>query len=116
MAKETVIPMLAAVFAHGTKGQDKKRAKKSKGEKSVTEPHQQHGELSSDAVPQLTEHQVVKQHAKHEMRRATEDWVSGRITTKEHNAVHARAKHVMHGKRPHEFKGKTGERSFKGLR
>jgi len=54
--------------------------------------------------------QLVKEHAKHAARRATEDWVEGRISTKEHNAVHARAKHVMSGKQVREFKGKTGER------
>lgn len=114
MAK--IMPMLAAVFPSGAVAnkQDKKRQKKSKGEKSVTEPGQQHGELSSDKAP--TAGQMVKDHAKHEMRRATEDWVSGRITTDEHRAVHERAKHIISGKRPVEFKGKTGERKIKGLR
>jgi hypothetical protein len=108
------------VFATGkvANKQDKKRNKKSKGEKSVTEPKQQHGEASSDTAPVTprTEKQMTKDHAKHEMRRATESWVSGHISTKEHSAVHDRAKHIVSGKRVHEFKGKTGERSFKGLR
>ena len=53
---------------------------------------------------------MAKEHAKHAMRRATEDWIEGRKSTKEHNAVHARAKHVLSGKPVREFKGKTGEK------
>jgi hypothetical protein len=53
---------------------------------------------------------MMKDHAKSAMRRATQDWVDGRITTKEHNAVHERGKHVLSGKHPAKFKGKTGER------
>lgn len=59
--------------------------------------------------------QVTREHAKHAMRRATEDWVDGRITTKEHKAVHERGKHVLAGKPPHAFKGPSGERKMKGL-
>jgi hypothetical protein len=108
--------MLAAVFPSGkvAKAQDKKRAKKSKGEKSVTEPGQQHGELSSDTPP--TPGQLIKASAKSSMRNATESWVSGHISTKEHNALHARAKHVLSGKKVREFKGTSGERSFKKIR
>jgi hypothetical protein len=43
-------------------------------------------------------------HAKGSMRRATMDWVDGRIDSKQHKAVHERARHVMSGKNPHEFK------------
>jgi hypothetical protein len=53
---------------------------------------------------------MMKDHAKRAMRRATEDWVDGRMSTKEHNAVHDRAKHVLSGKHPAKFKGKSGER------
>lgn len=63
-----------------------------------------------------TDKQMVKEHAKHAMRRATEDWVDGRITTAEHNAVHARGHHVLSGKHPRAFNGKSGERKIKGLR
>jgi hypothetical protein len=114
----SIAPMLGAIVTTPKRGEDKKRRGKSKGEKSVTQPKQQHGELLNELEPAtpITEKQRVKEHAKHEMRRATEDWVSGRITTKEHKSVHERAKHVMSGKRVHEFKGKTGERAFKGLR
>ncbi len=65
-----------------------------------------------------TDKHMMKENAKHTMRRATEDWVDGRITTKEHKAMHDRAKHVISGKEPREFKGPSGERSFKkmGLR
>jgi hypothetical protein len=114
-----VAPMLGAIFgvSKTPKGQDKKRAKKSKGEKSVTEPAQQHGELASYMAPKpLSDHQQVKMNAKHTLKRATDDWVEGRISTKEHKAVHERAKHVLSGKQPREFKGMSGERSFKKLR
>lgn len=59
--------------------------------------------------------QMTREHAKHAMRRATEEWIDGRITTKEHNAVHERGKHVLEGKHPRHFKGKTGERKIRGL-
>lgn len=119
MAKSTMGPLIGALFTSVTpKGQDKKRAKKSKGEKSVTEPMQQHGELASASVPtmppkQPSDKQQIKSEAKHQMKRATEDWVAGRMTTGEHKAIHARAQHVLHGKNPHEFKGKSGERKGK---
>lgn len=61
-----------------------------------------------------TDAQIARDHAKHSMRRATEDWVDGRITTEEHSAVHKRGQHILAGKKPHEFKGKSGERKHKG--
>lgn len=108
-----IAPMLGAILgiSKTPKGQDKKRAKKSRGEKSVTEPGQQHGELASNKEP--TDRQIVRQNAKGEIRRATDSWVSGHMTTKEHAAVHARAKHVLAGKHPNEFKGPSGERKMK---
>jgi hypothetical protein len=118
--KEVVVadiaPMLGAILgiSRTPKGQDKKRAKKSRGEKSVTEPEQQHGELASYKAP--TDAKMVREHAKSALRHATESWVSGHITTKEHKAVHDRAKHVLSGKRPTEFRGPSGERSFKKMR
>ncbi|MGH6878562.1 MAG: hypothetical protein ACREHV_14465 [Rhizomicrobium sp.] len=54
--------------------------------------------------------QMVKDHARSAKRNATHDWVAGRITTKEHNAVHSRADHVLSGKNPRGFKGVSGER------
>lgn len=114
-----IAPMLGAILgiSHTPKGQDKKRAKKSKGEKSVTEPAQQHGELASHQAPKLIpDKKLIKENAKHTLRRATDDWVEGRITTKEHKAVHDRTKHVLSGKHPHEFRGMSGERSFKKMR
>lgn len=59
--------------------------------------------------------QLVREHAKSTARRATQDWIDGRISTKEHSAVHERAKHVLAGKQPREFKGPNGERKMKGL-
>jgi hypothetical protein len=114
-----IAPMLGAILgiSKTPKGQDKKRAKKSKGEKSVTEPMQQHGELASYQAPKpMPEKKIMKENAKHTLRRATDDWVEGRITTKEHKAVHERTKHVLSGKHPHEFRGTSGERSFKKMR
>ena len=115
-----IAPMLGAILgiSRTPKGQDKKRAKKSKGEKSVTEPEQQHGELASAKAPVavIGEKKMMKENAKHTLRRATDDWVEGRITTKEHKAVHERAKHVLSGKHPREFKGMSGERSFRKMK
>lgn len=119
-----IAPMLGAILgiSKTPKGQDKKRAKKptakktTGGEKSVTEPAQQHGELASYQAPKpVSEHKMMKENAKHTLRRATDDWVEGRITTKEHRAVHERAKHVLSGKQPREFSGTSGERSFKKM-
>lgn len=51
--------------------------------------------------------QMVKDHARMQKRHATQDWVAGRMTTKAHNAVHARADHVLSGKHPRAFRGRT---------
>jgi hypothetical protein len=66
-------------------------------------------------MKKMTDKQLSREHAKHAMRRATEDWVEGRMSTKEHSAVHARAKHLLSGKHPSEFKGRTGERKIRGM-
>jgi hypothetical protein len=127
--------MLGAIFgiSKTPKGQDKKRAAKpsakvskktgtatfktTKGEGSVTEPMQQHGELASYQAPKpIPDKKLIKESAKHTMRNATEDWIAGRITTKEHKAMHERAKHVLSNKSPHEFKGMSGERSMRKLK
>jgi hypothetical protein len=111
--------MLGAILgiSKTPKGQDKKRAKKSKGEKSVTEPEQQHGELASaKAPPAPTDKKLMRESAKHTIRSSTDSWVSGHISTKEHKAVVDRAKHVLAGKKPHEFKGPSGERSFRKMK
>ena len=131
-----IAPMLGSILgiSKTPKGQDKKRAAKphgarvpgkkgkgdnnvTRGEKSVTEPAQQHGELASYKAPEpLSDKKLIRENAKHTLRRATDDWVEGRISTKEHKAVHERTKHVLSGKKPHEFRGVSGERSFKKLR
>lgn len=83
-----------------------------KGEKSVPEAAQQHGELASARDPKpMTDRALEKEHARGEKRRATADWVSGHISTKQHSAVHKRANHVLIGKSPREFKGTTGEKA-----
>lgn len=126
-----IAPMLGAILgiSRTPKGQDKKRAVKPKtrkgrgdhkvtgGERSVTEPAQQHGELASYQAPKpISDRKLMKEHAKSTLRQATDSWVSGHMTTKEHAAVHARAKHVLSGKNPHEFRGPSGERKMRGVR
>jgi hypothetical protein len=93
--------MLGAIVTSPPKAQGKKRAGKSRGEKSVTQPGQQHGELLNFRAP--TEHQIIKERARSAMRNATQDWVEGRIGSKEHEAIHTRAKHVMSGRKVREF-------------
>jgi hypothetical protein len=102
--------VMATVRPPDSKGK-KRQPKHSKGEKSVAQPNQQHGELATAMSPR----QEMRHHAKSSMKRATESWISGHMSTSEHSAVHARAKHVLSGKHPHEFKGKTGERKIRGL-
>lgn len=51
--------------------------------------------------------QLIKDHARMQKRHATEDWVAGRMSTKAHNAVHARADHVLTGKHPRSFRGRS---------
>jgi hypothetical protein len=129
-----IAPMLGAIMgvSKTPKGQDKKRAVKprtekggkkghrvTKGEKSLTEPFQQHGELASykEPAPISRDHvREMKETAKGTMKRAVDDWVEGRITTQEHNSIHERGKHILEGRHPREFKGKTGERKIRGLR
>jgi hypothetical protein len=129
-----IAPMLGAIMgvSKTPKGEDKKRAAKpktysvqskkthrvTKGEGSVTEPLQQHGELSNSKEPVQvpTDNKLIRENAKSSLRHATDSWVSGHITTKEHKAVHERVKHVLSGKRPMEFKGVSGEKKMKGLR
>lgn len=110
----SIAPMLGAIMGISKlpKAQDKKRAVKpktrkngghtvTKGEKSVTSQGQQHGELASYKPP--TDRQLIREHAKGAMRMATNDWVAGRISTKKHEKVHERAKHVISGRTPREF-------------
>lgn len=121
--------MLGAVFAHAgapksegrvrpkpkTEGfhGHKKGHKVTHGEKSVSQPRQQHGELASVMEPKpLSERMQMKEHARHEKRRATESWISGHMSTSEHTAVHKRADHILSGKHPKHFSGKTGERKI----
>jgi hypothetical protein len=93
--------MLGAVVTSPPKSQGAKRAGKSKGEKSVTQHGQQHGELLNFKAP--TERQIEKDNARSAMRNATREWVEGKIGPKEHAAVHERAKHIMRGRKPREF-------------
>lgn len=112
-----IAPMLGAIMgiSKTPKGEDKRRAAKpkthkgvqkrdhrvTKGEKSMASHGQQHGELASYKAP--TQHQLMKERAKGSMRQATDDWVNGRISTREHDGIHARAKHVATGRKPRDF-------------
>lgn len=62
-----------------------------------------------------TDKQRTKEDARYAKRRATERWVRGEITTESHNSIHARADHVLRGKRVREFRGKSGENKGKGF-
>jgi hypothetical protein len=126
-------PMLGSMIAYlgnAKPGEDKKRVTKPKtpksamkgkanrkahtvtrGEHSVTQHGQQHGELESYKAP--TQHALMKESARGAMKNATDDWVRGTITSEEHNAVHRRGKHVLAGKHPREFDGPSGERKFR---
>lgn len=120
MAKASIGgPLIGALFNSVTPpAQDKKRARKPRpnkttlGEGSVTEPGQQHGELASAKAP--TDMARIKEEARMQKRRATEDWIAGRKSTKDHEHIHRRANHVLSNKKPREFRGKTGERAMKG--
>jgi hypothetical protein len=112
MAAKSISPLIGALFNSVTPpAEDKKRAKKSRGEKSVTEPMQQHGELANSKEPKMpTMSRQIKDSARHAKVRATQDWVEGRMSTEQHKRIHNRANHVLSNKKPHEFKGKSGER------
>lgn len=128
-----IAPMLGAImgrqpaFKGEGKGRPKPKTRKghsaggthkvTKGERSVSQPAQQHGELASYMIPKPLSHtQQIRANTKSTMKRATDDWVEGRITTQEHKAVHERGKHVLAGKHPNEFHGRSGERKIKGFR
>lgn len=115
-----IAPMLGAIF--GTKRSPKAKAAKSKSKSAAKKvaivvhsespsANAQHTTPADHKMP--TEHQRMKENAKSEMRHATDSWVSGHMTTDEHCAVHARAKHVLSNKPVREFKGKSGERKMK---
>lgn len=114
-------PLIGALFNSVTPpAQDKKRARKPKtnattlGEKSVTSPGQQHGELASSKEPKSpSDGEIVKTEARYQKRRATEDWVAGRVSTKQHENVHKRANHVLTNRHPKHFRGTTGEKAGK---
>lgn len=128
MAK--LVPMLAAIAQASTPADKKSRPKPrsegvhghkkghrvTHGEKSMVQPHQQHGELATAAAPTpLSERMQMKEHARHEKRMATERWISGHMSSEEHEHVHRRADHILSGKHPRHYSGKTGERKIKGL-
>jgi hypothetical protein len=114
-----IAPMLGAILGVSNtkqaKGKGKKSAPKAAKSKQVPEAVPHHVVVGVSAEP-VSDKKIIKDNAKHTLRRATDDWVEGRITTKEHKAVHERTKHVLSGKQPHEFRGMSGERSFKKMR
>lgn len=64
------------------------------------------GAILNSAPRRPSDKQLVKEHARMQKRHATQDWVAGRMSTKAHNEVHARADHVLSGKHPRAFKGR----------
>ena len=81
------------------KRRPKLKGKSTRGEKSVTQPRQQHGELFNTMAPKpLSDRAMEKESARSSMRRATANWVDGHISAKEHKAIHERAAHVLAGK------------------
>ena len=113
-----IAPMLGAILGVANtkqaKGKGKKTAKAAKS-KTVSEAVPSHVVVGMSAEP-VSDKKIMKDSAKMSIRHATDSWVSGHYTTKECAAVHARAKHILSGKRPMEFKGPSGERSFKKMR
>ncbi len=107
-----IAPMLGAILGI-SKSKGKKSAGKPKAAVVMAHPAPT---AAPEAYKPPTDKQRTRENAKNEMRHATDSWVSGHLTTQEHSAVHARAKHVLSGKEPREFKGKSGERKMKGLR
>lgn len=112
-------PLIGALFNSVTPPTaDKKRARKPRtnkttfGEGSVPDHAQQHGELASSKMP--TDMQRIKDEARRAKRDATESWINGRKSTKDHEHVHRRANHILSNKKPREFRGKTGEKAMKG--
>lgn len=75
------------------------------------------GAIMNSAKPprRPSDKQMVKEHARMQKRHATEDWVAGRMSTKEHNATHARADHILSGKHPKSFKGKAPGHRLNGV-
>ena len=58
-----------------------------------------------------SEKERVVSHARNAKVNATQDWIDGRIDTKQHENVHKRANHVIAKKGTVKgFRGKTGER------
>jgi hypothetical protein len=116
-------PLIGALFNSVTPpSEDKKRAvkprknKTTKGEMSATEPGQQHGELANSQQPKMpSDAAMIREEARRQKRRTTEDWIAGRVSTKQHEHVHRRANHVLSSKKPREFRGKTGEKAMKGM-
>lgn len=105
-------PMIGVLFA--TEGKTTGANKKTKI-KSVNTPTAPSSSAYPEPYKPLTDRQQIKHEAKYQKKRATEDWIAGRIKTTEHKAVHDRANHVICGKEPHEFKGPSGERKTKYL-
>jgi hypothetical protein len=71
-------------------------------------------DMALSAAPKPpTDKQRIKSTARDAKVSATQDWLRGHIDSKEHKAIHDRADHVLSGKKPDKFKGKTGEKKEK---
>jgi hypothetical protein len=93
--------VLGAIFGVSkTKGDKKlqpkpRKNKTTRGEGSAHQG-QQHGEMFSAKMP--TEKQMNKDMARAAKRHATDAWVRGTMSDKEHSATHRRADSVLKGK------------------
>lgn len=105
MAKNTGIPMLAALFGGEV---DQKGGRKNTIQEKVTKPKVKKapqpktsdgGGVGSD-FSQPSPAERMKDHARDAKVSATRDWVEGRIDTKKHNAIHTRANRVLTNKGP----------------
>lgn len=86
-------------------------SKKKSSKKAAPQP----APMPMDTMPEPpTPQERTHDHARDAKVRATQDWVEGRITSKQHEAVHKRANHVLMKKDPAKFKGVTGEKAMKG--
>jgi hypothetical protein len=93
--------ILAGLEVGYQKPAKKHKVEKSKGEKSAHGgSHTQVGELD-DELKEPTPAMKITKAAQEEKHYATRDWIAGRISTRKHNQIHARAKHAI--KNAHKY-------------
>jgi len=119
VAKVT-IEMSGPTAVEGKSRDALKSSKSPKGRNAGKEPNtgkvinrpKDHPALPSEPV-EISDADIAKDNARFQKRRATENWIAGRMKTEEHEKVHNRANHVLKGKQPKHFKGASGEQKGK---